>query len=176
MVEMDDLALRAWRGFLRAHSVVTRSLDAELSSERRLGLTSYEVLLVLAWAPGRSLRMSELADRVLLSRSGTTRLVDGLVAGGLIERRRCPRDARSYLAVLTEAGLGRLKDAAPVHLRGVREHFSDRLTPEQLEAVAEAMEAITEGQPFGEVGPRSFGADTAQVDERRPTYSGGESP
>lgn len=117
---VDDLVMRAWRGFLRAHGLVMRALDTELSAERRLGLNSYEVLLVLAWAPGRALRMSELADRVLLSRSGTTRLVDGLVARGLVERRRCPSDARSYLAVLTDEGLGRLKEAAPVHLRAYR--------------------------------------------------------
>lgn len=143
---LDDLGMRAWRGFLRAHSVVIRSLDAELSSERGLGVTSYEVLLILAWSPGRALRMSELADRVLLSPSGTSRLVDGLVGRGLVRRRRCPTDGRSYLAELTEDGLGRLREATPVHLRGVREHFSGRLTKAQLEVLAEAMEAITGGR------------------------------
>ncbi|CAN5146451.1 MarR family transcriptional regulator [soil metagenome] len=156
---VDDLAMRAWRGFLRAHGLVMRALDTELSAERRLGLSSYEVLLVLAWAPGRALRMSDLADRVLLSRSGTTRLVDGLVARDLVERRRCPGDGRGYLAALTEQGLGCLKGAAPVHLRGVREHFSGRLTRAQLEAVAEAMEAITQNPPLLEVGSRPDGRD-----------------
>ena len=149
--QVDDLAMRAWRGFLRAHSIVIRALDAELSAERRLGLSSYEVLLVLACSPGHALRMSELADRVLLSRSGATRLVDGLVAGGLVERRRCPEDARSQLAVLTEEGLAGLRDASTVHLRGVQEHFSDRLSRAQLAAVAEAMEAITQERPLLEV-------------------------
>ncbi|MDQ3784233.1 MAG: MarR family transcriptional regulator [Actinomycetota bacterium] len=153
--EREELELRAWRGFLRAHGLVMRTLDSELNAERTLGLSSYEVLLMLAWAPGRALRMSELADRVLLSRSGTTRLVDGLVAKGLVERRRCPSDARGYLAVLTEEGLGRLRDAAPVHLRGVREHFSGPLSKTQLEAVAEAMEAIIQSRPLLEVGQRS---------------------
>ncbi len=153
--EVDDLEMRAWRGFLRAHSLVIGALDAELSAERALGLSSYEVLLVLAWAPGRALRMSELADRVLLSKSGTTRLVDGLVARGLVERRRCPSDGRGYLAVLTEDGLGCLKGAAPVHLRGVREHFSGRLSRARLAAVAEAMEEITQGRPLLEIGQRS---------------------
>ncbi len=164
----DDLAMRAWRGFLRAHSIVMRALDTELSAERNLGLSSYEVLLVLAWAPGRSLRMSELAGRVLLSRSGTTRLVDGLAARGLVERRRCPSDARSYLAVLTDKGLGRLKEAAPVHLRGVREHFSGRLSRAQLEAIAEAMEAITQGRPLLEVGSRPDGPDARAADGNGP--------
>ena len=150
--EVDELVMRAWRGFIRAHSIVIRALDAELSSERRLGLTCYEVLLVLAWAPGRAMRMTELADRVLLSRSGTTRLVDGLVARGLVERQRCPEDARSQLAVLTGEGLARLRDASTVHLRGVEEHFSGRLSREQLQAVAEAMEAITQERPLLEIG------------------------
>ncbi len=152
---IEELEMRAWRGFLRAHALLMNALDSELNAERGLGLTSYEVLLVLAGAPGRALRMSELADRVLLSRSGTTRLVDGLIAKGLAERRRCPNDARGYLAVLTEEGLRRLKDAAPVHLRGVREHFSGRLGITQLEAVAEAMEAITQSRALLEVGQRS---------------------
>lgn len=154
---LDDLGMRAWRGFLRAHSVVIRSLDAELSSERGLGVTSYEVLLILAWSPGRALRMSELADRVLLSPSGTSRLVDGLVGRGLVRRRRCPTDGRSYLAELTEDGLERLRDATPVHLRGVREHFSGPLTEFQLEVLAEAMEAITGGRPAARGRSRAAG-------------------
>ena len=158
--------MRAWRGFLRAHSLVIRELDAELNAERRLGLTSYEVLLVLARTPGRCLKMSDLAGRVLLSRSGTTRLVDGLAARGLVERRRSADDARSYLAVLTEEGLERLRDAAPVHLRGVHEHFSGCLSRAQLEAVAEAMEVITRQRPYPEAGSSPSGPGEAGADAR----------
>lgn len=145
-----------------------RSLDAELRSERGLGVTSYEVLLMLAWSPGRALRMSDLAGRVMLSRSGTSRLVDGLVGRGLVRRRRCPTDARSYLAERTEAGLERLRDATPVHLRGVREHFSGHLTEAQLKVLAEAMEAITGGHPAVGARPSAVAADAPETDGSGP--------
>ena len=133
-VEMD-----AWRSFLRAHAKVTRVLDAELSAECDLPLGSYEVLLHLNEAPERRLRMTDLADRVLLSRSGLTRLVDRLERDGLIRRESCPSDLRGTNAVLTDEGYARLKAAAPAHLRGVREHVVDLLTPEELEVLAKAL-------------------------------------
>jgi DNA-binding MarR family transcriptional regulator len=118
--------------FLRAHSQITRRLEHDLVEEHELPLPSYEVLLQLAEAPGRRLRMTELADRVLLSRSGLTRLVDRLVSDGLVERAACPNDARGTHAVLTEAGLSRLRTAAPTHLRGIAEHVTDRLSEQEL--------------------------------------------
>jgi DNA-binding MarR family transcriptional regulator len=129
----------AWRSFLRAHAKVTRVLDAELSAECDLPLGSYEVLLHLNEAPERRLRMTDLADRVLLSRSGLTRLVDRLERDGLIRRESCPSDLRGTNAVLTDEGYARLKAAAPAHLRGVREHVVDLLTPEELEVLAKAL-------------------------------------
>src|SRR3954447_13301285 len=110
--------LGAWRAFLRAHSHINRKLEADLLAEHDLPLASYDVLLQLAEAEGRRLRMTQLADRVLLSRSGLTRLVDRLERDRLVERAACPNDARGTHAVLTEAGLTRLRDAAPTHLRG----------------------------------------------------------
>jgi DNA-binding MarR family transcriptional regulator len=133
-VEMD-----AWRSFLRAHALVTRVLDAELTAECDLPLGSYEVLLHLNEAPDRRLRMTDLAERVLLSRSGLTRLVDRMEREGLIRRESCPSDLRGTNAVLTDAGYERLRAAAPVHLRGVREHLVDVLAPDELATIAAAL-------------------------------------
>lgn len=140
-----DLApgeLRAWRAFLRAHRQVTAELDGELGREEDLPLASYEVLLRLAQVPGREMRMSRLADVVLLSRSGLTRLVDRLEAEGLVERRACPTDARGQMAALTFEGLSRLRHAAPVHIRGVRTHFVGRLTAPELRQLADLLEKV----------------------------------
>lgn len=124
--------LSTWRTFLRAHDTVTRRLEAELVAEHELPLASYDVLVQLSEAPERRLRMTELADRVLLSRSGLTRLADRLERDGLITRQACPSDARGTLAVLTDAGLARLEAAWPTHRRGVAEHVTGRLTPEEV--------------------------------------------
>ena len=139
---LSHVELEAWRSFLRSHARVTRLLDAELTAECDLPLGSYEVLVHLNEAPGRTLRMTDLADRVLLSRSGLTRLVDRLEGDGLIRRESCPSDARGTNAVLTDVGLARLKAAAPVHLRGVREHVIDVLSPEEIAMLADALGRI----------------------------------
>lgn len=131
--------LGAWRAFLRAHSYLQRRLEAELVAEHDLPLASYDVLLQLAESERRSLRMTELADRVLLSRSGLTRLVDRLERDGLVVRQACPDDARGTLAVLTPCGLERLRGAAPTHLRGIGEHVTSRLTPAELEELKRLM-------------------------------------
>jgi len=131
--------MEAWRAFLRAHARVTHVLDAELTAECDLPLGSYEVLLHLQNAPNHQLRMSELAERVLLSRSGLTRLVDKMVAEGLVSREVCETDLRVTYATLTDSGYDRLKKAAPTHLRGVREHMVDLLTPQELKVLAKAL-------------------------------------
>jgi DNA-binding MarR family transcriptional regulator len=140
----------AWRSFLRAHAKVTRILDAELSAECDLPLGSYAVLVHLAEAPERRLRMTDLAERVLLSRSGLTRLVDRMEREGLIRRESCPSDLRGTNAVLTEEGLARLRAAAPVHLRGVREHVVDLLTADELATIAGAFGRIAGPMPGGD--------------------------
>jgi DNA-binding MarR family transcriptional regulator len=128
--------LGAWRGMLAAHATLIARLDAELERDHGIPLTSYEVLMYLADAAGGRLRMGELADRLLLSRSGITRLVDRLVRQGLIERVRCEDDGRGFYAVLTPAGRAKLDAARPAHLSGVREHFLSRLEPEELASMA----------------------------------------
>ena len=137
-----DPRLDAWRSFLRAHATLMRTLEAELSREQDLALTDYDVLVQLAVAPERRLRMSELADALLLSRSGATRLVDRLVAGGLLERVTCDTDRRGQWASLTAAGHKRLQRATPTHLRGVAEHFLDRIGPDDLAALERMLEPI----------------------------------
>lgn len=130
-----DRRLEAWSTFLRAHARVVRELERELQAEQSMALSDYDVLVQLAGAPGRRLRMSELADRLLLSRSGATRLVDRLVADGLVARTLCESDRRGQWAELTDAGRDRLRRATPTHLRGVATHFLDRLSADELTAL-----------------------------------------
>ena len=140
----DDPRIGAWRAFLRAHAQVVRQLERELQEEQGMALTDYDVLVQLARSDKRRLRMSELADRLLLSRSGATRLVDRLVADGLVERVSCDDDRRGQWAALTEAGLRRLREAAPTHLRGVQTHFLDRLSADELVRLEEMLDPIAE--------------------------------
>lgn len=126
---LDGAALEAWRSYLQSHATIVRMLDAELLSEHGITTRDYEVLLYLAQAADRRLPMSALAESTMLTRSGITRLVDGLVAGGFIERTSCPSDARVSYAQLTDHGLAKLRHAGCTHVRGIRrlflEHFSD---------------------------------------------------
>src|SRR3954447_12489246 len=138
--QLSPVELGAWRGFLRVHSALVRSLDAELASAHKLPLSSYEVLINLEAAPGHKRRMSELADSVLLSRSGMTRLVDRLEQNGLLERDHCTADGRGCYAVLTEKGVELLANARPTHLDGVRERFLAHFSEDELRRFAEAWE------------------------------------
>ena len=124
--------MASWRTFLRAHATITRALETELLAEQGLSLAAYDVLVQLAEAPGRRLRMTELAEAVLLSRSGVTRLVDRLERAGFVRRTRVESDGRGVAAGLTPAGLDRLRTASRTHLRGVTDHFVRRLEPDEL--------------------------------------------
>ena len=117
---------------LRAHAEVTRELDAELAREHDLPLSSYEVLLFLADSENGRMRMSELADSVLLSRSGLTRLVDRLQREGLLKRERCESDARGFFAEITPKGRKVFASARKTHLDGVRRLFLDRFSRDEL--------------------------------------------
>jgi len=114
-----------------------------LPASRRERLAGYDVLLRLISAPEKALRMSDLAERVLMSPSGTTRLVDRLTERGLVERRDDAADGRVAMAHLTEAGGQHLRRPAQTHLRGIREHFTGRLNETQLRNVANGLETIT---------------------------------
>jgi DNA-binding MarR family transcriptional regulator len=135
--------MRAWQALLHAYHQVIRTLDRELREEHDLPLAAYDVLLRLVRAPERALRMTDLAEKVLLSPSGLTRLVDRLVAKGLVERRMDPDDGRAALARLTEEGVRQLRLAARTHLRGIRLHFTGRLSETQLRNVASGLETVT---------------------------------
>lgn len=140
----NESRLAAWSTFLRAHARVVRELERELQADQDLALTDYDVLVQLAAVPDRRLRMSELADRLLLSRSGVTRLVDRLVADGLVERVSCEDDRRGQWAALTDAGRGRLRRAAPTHLRGVATHFLDRLSADDLASLERMLAGVVD--------------------------------
>lgn len=134
-----DWRVGVWRAFLRAHAAVLRELERELDRDADLPLSWYDVLLTLAEAPGRRLRMAELADRVLLSRSGLTRLVDRIEQAGLVRRERSTDDARGTYTVLLPAGLRRLRAAAPVHLAGIQQHWLSRFDDDELRTLGELL-------------------------------------
>jgi DNA-binding MarR family transcriptional regulator len=139
--------MEAWRSFLISHARITRRLDEELQVAHGLSLAEYDALLQIAHAPSRRVRMNVLAERVILSRSGITRLVDRLEAAGSVERAACSTDARGQEAVLTPVGLERLRSAATTHLDGVRRYFLDRLDPADLVALETSLSRVAD--PLG---------------------------
>src|SRR5688572_6862978 len=152
---LDATELRAWRGLLRAHAMLVKRLDAELESAHALPLTSYEVLLHLAKAEGCKMRMCDVAESVLLSRSGLTRLVDRLERDGFVERVSCADDARGAFARLTDAGRAKLEAASSTHLEGIRQHFLAHFEPSELAVLAGAWERVA-----GPAGSQSCSAQT----------------
>jgi DNA-binding MarR family transcriptional regulator len=138
----DDGRLAVWRTFLRAHSTVIHQLEQELSAQAELPLSTYDVLLQLVEAPGHRLRMAELADRVVLSRSGLTRLVDRLQADGYVRRQPSPDDARGTYTVLTREGFNALRRAAPVHLAGVQRHWLSHFDDDELRRLGELLQRL----------------------------------
>jgi DNA-binding MarR family transcriptional regulator len=139
-----DPRLEAWRTFLYAHAQVRRQLERELQVEQSMSLADYELLLILAYADGRRLRMSDLADTLALSRSGATRLIDRLEVDALVMRVSCDTDRRGQWAQLTDRGYDRLRVASPTHLRGVAEHFLDRIPAAELETLRCALGRVLE--------------------------------
>lgn len=134
--------LRTWRRYLVAHARITRALEAELLAAENLSLASYDVLVQLSESPDGTLRMTELADAVLLSRSGVTRLVERLEQGGLVQRRPAAEDGRGVQAVITADGQERLRVAACTHLAGVTEHFVEPLGGQGLGELDAALDRL----------------------------------
>ena len=124
----------AWRGWLDTYRLLIPVLDRQLQASR-VSFTEYEVLVCLSEAPGQRLRMSEVADRTLATRSAITRTVDRLVARGWVRRVRSTQDQRGAYANLTESGAQSLADLAPGHVQAVRQNLIDLLTPAELEAL-----------------------------------------
>jgi len=139
----DELA--AWRGFLRTHAVLVRALDAELQEALGLSAPAYEVLMLVARAPGGHVRISELSRRTLLSLSGTSRLVDRLVRDGLVAKVPCPEDRRGANVALTPPGRDLVDRAGVVHRAGVRRLFLDPLGPDALDGLAAAWARLGTG-------------------------------
>jgi DNA-binding MarR family transcriptional regulator len=129
--------LGAWRGTLEVHARVTQQLDAQMHAEHGISVSAYEVLMFLADAPEHRMRMSDIADRVLLSRSGCTRLVDRLVGLGYVTRHAATNDGRGLYAELTAAGLDKIKAARATHHDGIRRFFLDHLTSTDQIALAD---------------------------------------
>jgi DNA-binding MarR family transcriptional regulator len=134
--------LAAWRGFLRTHARLLRHLDRQLTDEQGLPASSYEVLLRLAEAPSGTMRMKDIADSLLLSRSGLSRVVDELERKGYVTRQPCPTDARGTEAVITRSGRSAFRKAQNSHLRSVRAEFLDKLSEAQLRELAEVWTAV----------------------------------
>lgn len=134
--------LEVWRTFIRVHAQVLRRLEADLVERHGLPLAWYDVLVRLLEADERRLRMTELADRVMLSPSGLTRLVDRMVDEGLVRREQAERDGRGFYAVLTDAGYERLREATGTHLRGVREYVIGRFEPDELAQMSALLRRI----------------------------------
>lgn len=131
-----------FRGFLTAHAQITRKLDEELVAEHQLSLADFDVFVQLAERPGRSARMTELADALLLSRSGATRLIERLEREGMVTRTKANGDGRGVIATLTEQGLRRFRDASTTHLRGIQQHFLTHLSPVELVATAQVCQQL----------------------------------
>jgi DNA-binding MarR family transcriptional regulator len=147
---LDGDALDAWRSYLQSHASILRVLDAELAAEHAMTTRDYEVLLYLAQAPERRLPMSAIAERTMLTRSGITRLVDGLVACGLIERVSCPNDARVSYAQLTDTGYTKLRDAGCSHVASVRRLFLEHFSAEEIEQLASLLSRLPGAHSGGE--------------------------
>ncbi len=133
---LDGAALEAWRGYLQSHAAIVRALDAELVAQHGMTTRDYEVLLYLAQAENHMLPMSALSERTMLTRSGITRLIDGLVGQGLIERVTCERDGRVSYARLTEAGYSQLRRAGCTHVAGIERLFLTHFTADELDQLA----------------------------------------
>jgi DNA-binding MarR family transcriptional regulator len=144
----DRSGLEAWSSLLRAHATLVRRLETDLAQETGLALADFDVLAQLANAGGE-LRMTELADRALISRSGMTRRVARLVDEGLVRRANADADRRGVVVALTDAGVARLTETAPVHLRGVSELFVAQLDEQELAALKSALDKVIVDCTFG---------------------------
>jgi DNA-binding MarR family transcriptional regulator len=146
--ELREQTAGAWRSLLRAHATLIRQLETDLKKETGLALADFDVLAQLAFAGG-DLRMTQLADRALISRSGMTRRVARLVGDGLVLRCDADADGRGVVVVLTDAGVARLSETAPAHARGIASHFGSRLSDEELVVLESALDKVTIDCTFG---------------------------
>jgi DNA-binding MarR family transcriptional regulator len=139
---LEGAALEAWRSYLQSHASIVRVLDAELAADHGITSRDYEVMLYLAQEVDRRLPMSALAERTMLTRSGITRLVDGLVRAGYVERVGCPSDARVSYARLTERGYDKLREAGCSHVRSIRRVFLEHFSLAEIDQLAELLSRL----------------------------------
>ncbi len=140
---VDTPAGQAWFAFLRAHAELIRLLDAEMRREAQLPLSDFDVLIQLAMAETTCLRMTELARRALISKSGITRRVEQLEREGLVVRKAAGTDRRSVIVSLEPAGVDALRRALPVHARGIDTHFAAKLTDEDADVLRQVLEKVS---------------------------------
>jgi DNA-binding MarR family transcriptional regulator len=138
--ELDEVELAAWRGLVRVHATLAKQLDAELDARHGLPLTSYEVLRSLRRTPAGKLRMAELAEHALLSRSGMTRLIDRLEREGMVSRTSCDKDGRGCYAVLTEQGRAAIDQARATYISVVRSSFLRHFSVDEMRELAGLLE------------------------------------
>jgi DNA-binding MarR family transcriptional regulator len=153
--DRDDPEVAAWRALLIAHSRLVPALEKDLRAAGQVSLPWYDVLLELNAAPGRRLRMTELGERAVLSRTRVSRVVDELAAAELAERQPDAADGRSSFAVLTPAGRNALRRAWPVYREAIRRHLGAQLTPQQCREMATLLEQAAAGAEAG--APRKAG-------------------
>ncbi len=142
--EVDETRLAAWRNFITAHANLIDLIDRELTAADRLPLNWYDVLIELVEAPENRLRMHELAQKVVLSRSGLTRLVDKLETAGLLRRQTAPDDRRGAFAVLTDKGKDAVRKSWPVYSKGIAKHFASHITEGEAQIIRDVFARILE--------------------------------
>jgi DNA-binding MarR family transcriptional regulator len=136
---LEGTALDTWRSYLQSHAAIVRELDAELVAAHGMTSRDYEVLLYLSQEDDRRLPMSKLSERTMLTRSGITRLIDGLVLSGLVERTSCQRDARIAYAQLTDLGYDKLRSAGCTHIKGIQRAFLEYFSASELQTLGELL-------------------------------------
>ena len=142
VIQERDVLVEAWVNLLRAHAVTTRQFNAELLADHGLTINDFDVLAQLARAPEKALKRVDLSERVLLTPSGITRLLEGLERAGYVERATCDSDARVTYAQLTDGGEEKLRQAAKSHVAGIRAFFRERYSSEELETLAGLLERL----------------------------------
>jgi DNA-binding MarR family transcriptional regulator len=146
-------AVSAFVRLVRGHSAVTRAMNAQLVADHGLTINDYECLLNLARADGQRMRRVDLAEQLILTASGVTRLLDGLEQAGYVDREACASDRRVTYAVLTEAGLEKLREASKTHVADIRAFFEGRFSGEELEQLVDLLDRLPAEQPEGSCSP-----------------------
>jgi len=141
-IGLDETALAAWRSFLTTHATLIERIDRDLAAAECVPLSWYDVLIELLEAPERRLRMSDLASRVVLSRSTLTHLVERLEREGLVRRERSDSDRRGAYAVLTDAGRAAMRKAWPIYAHGIAEYFAQHMRADEIASLTSALERV----------------------------------